>query len=69
MGHVISQIKMDEAKVSAIREWEVPTSVTELRSFLGLVNYYRRFRKGYSAIAAPEEEPSLGVDGELPKSL
>lgn len=53
LGHVISQIKMDEAKVSAIREWEVPTSVTELRSFLGLVNYYRRFRKGYSAIAAP----------------
>ena len=44
---------MDEAKVKAIQEWEPPTKVTELRSFLGLVNYYRRFIMGYSAIASP----------------
>ena len=37
----------------AIQEWEPPTKVHELRSFLGLVNYYRRFIKGYSARAAP----------------
>lgn len=44
---------MDQAKGKAIQEWEPPTKVPELRSFLGLVNYYRRFIKGYSAKAAP----------------
>lgn len=55
LGHKVGggQLKMDEAKIKAIQEWEVPTKVTELRSFLGLVNYYRRFIKGYSARAAP----------------
>ncbi|GER38202.1 polyprotein [Striga asiatica] len=44
---------MDPAKIKAIEEWKPPTKVPELHSFLGLVNYYRRFIKGYSAIAAP----------------
>ncbi|KAL5732606.1 hypothetical protein ACOSQ2_032298 [Xanthoceras sorbifolium] len=44
---------MDEAKIKAICDWDPPTKVPELRSFLGLVNYYRRFIKGYSARAAP----------------
>ncbi|XP_070011263.1 uncharacterized mitochondrial protein AtMg00860-like [Nicotiana sylvestris] len=44
---------MDEAKVHAIQEWEAPIKVTELRSFLGLINYYRRFISGYSAKSAP----------------
>lgn len=54
-GHIIGggKLRMDGAKVKAIQEWEPKTKVTELRSFLGLVNYYRRFLKGYSAIAAP----------------
>lgn len=55
LGHKIKDGKllMDGAKIKAIQEWETPTKVTELRSFLGLVNYYRRFIKGYSAKAAP----------------
>ena len=39
---------MDEGKVQAIKEWSVPSKMTELQSFLGLANYYRRFIKGYS---------------------
>nr|XP_016466115.1 PREDICTED: uncharacterized mitochondrial protein AtMg00860-like [Nicotiana tabacum] len=55
LGHVISngELCMDEAKVHVIQEWEAPIKVTELRSFLGLVNYYCRFISGYSAKAAP----------------
>ena len=58
LGHVISQgeLRMDEAKVKAIQDWEAPTKMTELRSFLGLANYYHRFISGYSAIAAPLTE-------------
>uniref|UniRef100_A0A3Q7IUH9 Reverse transcriptase domain-containing protein n=1 Tax=Solanum lycopersicum TaxID=4081 RepID=A0A3Q7IUH9_SOLLC len=58
LGHVISQgeLRMDEAKVKAIQDWEAPMKVTELRYFLGLDKYYRRFISGYSAIAAPLTE-------------
>ena len=55
LGHIVGRGKlcMDLAKVQAIQDWEPPRKVIELRSFLGLVNYYRRFIKGYSSIAAP----------------
>ena len=43
---------MDGAKVAAIRDWPAPTKVIELRSFLGLANYYRRFILGYSKVAS-----------------
>ena len=44
---------MDMEKVKAIQEWEAPIKVIELRSFLGLVNYYRRFMEGHSRKATP----------------
>lgn len=55
LGHWISQgrVRMDERKVQAIIEWTAPTKVAELRSFLGLANYYRKFIKGYSKKVAP----------------
>ncbi|XP_021725095.1 uncharacterized protein LOC110692405 [Chenopodium quinoa] len=54
-GHHIKaeKIMMEHDKVQAIREWEEPKNVSELRSFLGLSNYYRRFNMSYSARAAP----------------
>ena len=44
---------VDSAKIGAIINWERPKSVTEIKSFLGLAGYYRRFVQGLSSIAAP----------------
>lgn len=55
LGHKIKvrQLMMDISKVQAIDAWEVPTKVPQLRSFLGLINYYRRFIRDYSKKVAP----------------
>ncbi|GJS85676.1 putative nucleotidyltransferase, ribonuclease H [Tanacetum coccineum] len=55
LGHKIKDggLMMDGAKIKAIQDWESPTKVMKLRSFLGLVNYYRRFNMGYMVITSP----------------
>ena len=44
---------MSESKMKAITEWPKPTRVTELRSFLGLANYYRKFIHEYNHVVSP----------------
>jgi hypothetical protein len=55
LGHVVSSqgIKMEASKVDAIVSWPRPHSVHDLRSFLGLAGYYRKFVKSFSTIAGP----------------
>ena len=55
LGHIVSEegIQVDPRKIEVIIEWKPPRNVTEVRSFLGLVGYYRRFVKGFSMIATP----------------
>ncbi|MFN7692899.1 MAG: reverse transcriptase family protein, partial [Burkholderiales bacterium] len=55
LGHVVTRhgIKADPAKVSTVTQWPIPTDVSQVRSFLGLANYFRRYIQGYASIAAP----------------
>ena len=54
-GHIVSKegIRVDPKKIEVVVEWKPPRNVIEIRSFLGLEGYYRRFVKGFSMIAAP----------------
>ncbi|GJR00793.1 hypothetical protein Tco_0523777 [Tanacetum coccineum] len=55
LGHVIDSkgIHVDPAKIESIKDWTSPKSPTEIRQFLGLAGYYRRFIEGFSKIAKP----------------
>lgn len=57
LGHVITAdgIQTDHKKVEKIQSWPVPTTVKEMKSFLGLAGYYRRFIKDYAEIVRPLE--------------
>ena len=55
LGYVISKegVQVDPKKVEAVSNWPRPTNVTEIRSFLGMARYYRRFVKDFSRISVP----------------
>jgi hypothetical protein len=55
LGHIISGegISADPINTQAVVEWKRPITITEIRSFLGLTGYYRRFIEGFTQLAAP----------------
>ena len=54
LGHVVSKnrVMVDPSKIEAVKSWVRPTNVTEVRIFVGLASYYRRFVKGFSCVAS-----------------
>jgi hypothetical protein len=55
LGHIIEEkgVQVHQEKITTIREWPTLKTLTELRGFLGLCTYYRKFFKGFSQLCAP----------------
>jgi len=72
LGHVISDkgVATEPNKIKAIKDWSAPRNLHELRSFLGLASYYRKFVKGFSKLASPltdllsKDKPYLWEEGQ-----
>ena len=76
LGHIVSRdgIQADPAKTSAVRQYPVPKSVTEVKSFLGLCSYYRRYVRDFAAIARPlhqltEKNERIPLEPRSPQGL
>jgi len=76
LGHVVlgEGISVDSTKVEIVVNWRRPTTPTEIRSFLGLAKYYRRFIEGFSRLASPltqltRKNVKLGWNDECEKSF
>ena len=62
LGYIIDEqgVHVDPAKIQVIRDWPSPTTLTELRGFLGLSNFYRSFMLGFSHITWPLTQVTKG---------
>ncbi|CAN2387863.1 Reverse transcriptase (RNA-dependent DNA polymerase), partial [Pristimantis euphronides] len=65
LGHSVSKhgVKPSPEKVAAVQQWPTPTTLRELRAFLGIAGYYRRFIKDFAKIAGPLHELLRGTAG------
>ena len=70
LGHIVSEegIQTDPEKIEVVRSWPVPTTVKEVRQFLGFTGYYKRFIKGYASIARPLNDLLIGNSESNPKN-
>ena len=66
LGHHIGAagLSVMQDKIAAVREWPIPKNISDVRSFLGLAGFYRRFVKGFSDIALPITELTKTTTGE-----
>jgi hypothetical protein len=66
LGYIIDEhgVHVDPTKIQVIRDWPTPTTLMELRSFLGLPNFYCRFVLGFSHITWPLNQVTKGGDKE-----
>ncbi|GBG63084.1 hypothetical protein CBR_g36569 [Chara braunii] len=76
LGYVVTRggLQPDSRKVAAVKEAPVPTSLTQVRAFLGLASYYRRFIKGFTVIARPltnqlRKDQPLSWDAECKRAF
>ena len=71
LAHIVSAkgIETDPKKVEAVKNWTVPKTVTDVRSFLGFTNYYRQFIKDYAKVARPLNVLTSGKNAAKKKKL
>ena len=71
MGHIVSKdgIETDPKKITAIKEWPIPKTVTEVQSFLGFMNYDHKFIPKYAQIAWPVNQLVSGDNANKKKTL
>ena len=69
LGHVVSEkgIEVDPKKMEAVRRWPVPKTLTDVRSFLGFTNQYRKFIPKYAHVARPLNELISGDNSKKKK--
>ncbi|XP_063809856.1 uncharacterized protein LOC135028570 [Pseudophryne corroboree] len=70
LGHIVSAegVKPEPEKIRVVRDWPVPRTVKDVRSFLGFVGYYRRFIENFAKVATPLNELLRGKSGQEQRS-